>query len=70
MKAKRKGKEVHAEPAVEREEPADLMDALRASLEAAQGRRAGGGARRSSSRSGGSSRRTSSRGKAKARSKR
>jgi DNA end-binding protein Ku len=71
VKAKRKGKEIHAEPAVEHEEPADLMDALRASLEAAQGRRSSGGTRRSPSRSGGgSSRRSSSRGKAKARSKR
>jgi DNA end-binding protein Ku len=70
VKAKRKGKEIHAEPAAEHEEPKDLMDALRASLEAAQGRRASAGKGRSSSRSGGSSRRASSRGKAKARSKR
>ena len=71
VKAKRKGKEVHAEPEAEHEEPKDLMDALRASLEAAQGRRSSGGKRRAPSRSGGgSSRRSSSRGKAKARSKR
>jgi DNA end-binding protein Ku len=71
VKAKRKGKEIHAEPEAEHEEPKDLMDALRASLEAAQGRRSSGGKRRSPSRSGGgSSRRSSSRGKAKARSKR
>ncbi len=41
IKAKRKGKEVHAEPAVEPEEPTDLMAALRASLDAAQRRRGG-----------------------------
>jgi Ku protein len=37
--AKRKGKEVHLEPAPKAEEPADLMDALRASLDAAKTRR-------------------------------
>jgi DNA end-binding protein Ku len=31
---KRKGEEVHVEPAAEREEPTDLLDALRASVEA------------------------------------
>jgi DNA end-binding protein Ku len=44
IEAKRKGKDVHIEPAPEQEEPSDLMSALRASVEAAQkGRRAGGG---------------------------
>ena len=37
--AKREGKNVHAEPAPTPEEPADLMAALRASLEAAQRKR-------------------------------
>jgi DNA end-binding protein Ku len=36
IKQKRKGKKVHVEREPEPEEPADLMDALRASLEAAQ----------------------------------
>jgi DNA end-binding protein Ku len=39
IKAKRKGEPVHAEAAVEPEAPTDLMSALRASLEEAQGRR-------------------------------
>ena len=39
IKAKRKGEEVHAESAPEPEEPADLMAALKASLDAAQRRR-------------------------------
>ena len=43
--AKRKGQEVHAERAPEPEQPTDLMAALRASLEAAQARRAGGARR-------------------------
>jgi DNA end-binding protein Ku len=51
IEAKRKGKEVHVEPARPDEEPADIMAALRASLEAAKGRQ-GGRARR-----GGASRR-------------
>jgi len=48
VEAKRKGKEVHAERPPEPEEPEDLMSALRASLEAAQARRAssGGGRKR------------------------
>ena len=37
--AKRKGKEVHVEPAPKADEPADLMEALRASLDAAKARR-------------------------------
>ncbi|MFN2467779.1 MAG: Ku protein [Gaiellaceae bacterium] len=37
IKAKRKGKEVHAAPEVEEERPTDLMAALRASIEAMQG---------------------------------
>jgi DNA end-binding protein Ku len=41
VEAKRKGKDVHAEAVPEPEEPADLLDALRASLEEAKGRRAG-----------------------------
>jgi DNA end-binding protein Ku len=40
IEAKRKGKEVHLAPAEEPEEPTDLMAALRASIQAAQGRRA------------------------------
>ena len=39
IEAKRKGKEVHVAPAEEPEEPTDLMAALRASIQAAQGRR-------------------------------
>src|SRR5215204_1616200 len=48
VEAKRKGKEVHAERPPEPEEQEDLMSALRASLEAAQARRAssGGGRKR------------------------
>jgi DNA end-binding protein Ku len=41
IKAKRKGKDVHAAPAVEEEAPTDLMTALRESIE----RSRGGGAR-------------------------
>jgi DNA end-binding protein Ku len=70
VKAKRKGKAVHVEPVEREEQPEDLMAALRASLDAAQGRRGSSGSRRSAGRSGGSSPRSSSRGKAKARSKR
>ena len=44
VKAKQKGEEVHVEPAKEPEEPEDLLDALRASLEASKARR--GGARK------------------------
>ena len=65
VKAKRKGKEVHVEPAEKQEEPEDLMAALRASLDAAQSRRR----RPSSSRRNGSGRK-SSRAKTKARSRR
>ena len=43
---KRKGEEIHAEPAREREQPPDLIEALRASLEAAQARRGDGRAKR------------------------
>jgi DNA end-binding protein Ku len=39
IKAKRKGKAVHAEPSAEPEAPTDLMAALRASLEASRGGR-------------------------------
>ena len=39
VEAKRKGEEVHAEPAREPEQPDDIMAALRASLEAAKSRR-------------------------------
>ena len=39
IKAKRKGKEVHAEPVPEREPPGDLLEALRESVEAAKKRR-------------------------------
>ena len=39
VEAKRKGEEVHAERAPEPEQPDDIMAALRASLEAAKGRR-------------------------------
>jgi DNA end-binding protein Ku len=45
---KRKGKEVHAEPEPEREEPTDLLEALRASVEA-HGRRGRNGRRRNGS---------------------
>jgi DNA end-binding protein Ku len=41
VEAKRKGEEIHAEAASKREEPEDLMTALRASIEAAQRRRGG-----------------------------
>jgi DNA end-binding protein Ku len=47
--AKRKGKEVHVEPAPKAEEPADLMDALRASLETAKSRRSASRSRSASS---------------------
>jgi DNA end-binding protein Ku len=43
IKRKRKGEEIHAESEPEPEAPTDLMDALRASLEAARGGRAGAG---------------------------
>jgi DNA end-binding protein Ku len=60
--AKRKGKEVHVEPAPKAEEPADLMEALRASLDAAKSRRTAskprGGAK---SRSASSTRKTTTR---------
>jgi DNA end-binding protein Ku len=49
IKAKQRGKEVHVERPAETEEPPDLMEALRASLEAR--RRSRGGKRRSTSRS-------------------
>jgi DNA end-binding protein Ku len=41
IKAKRKGEEVHRAPEPKEEEPADLMAALRASVDAAKGRRSG-----------------------------
>jgi DNA end-binding protein Ku len=40
IEAKRKGEEVHVAPVEEPEQPTDLMAALRASIQAAQGRRA------------------------------
>lgn len=46
IRAKRKGEEVHAEAAPEPEEPTDLLAALRASIDAAQGSRQGGRASR------------------------
>jgi DNA end-binding protein Ku len=39
IEAKRKGKEVHLAPATEEEQPTDLMEALRASLETSKGGR-------------------------------
>ena len=50
IEAKRKGKEVHAVAPEEPEHPTDIMEALRASLDAAKGRRS---AQRSSGRNGG-----------------
>jgi DNA end-binding protein Ku len=44
IEQKRKGKEVHVEPAPSREEPTDLMAALRASLDAAKRRSGDNGA--------------------------
>jgi DNA end-binding protein Ku len=44
IKAKQKGEDVHVEPVKEPEEPDDILDALRASLEASKARR--GGARK------------------------
>jgi DNA end-binding protein Ku len=41
IKAKQKGEEVHAAPAEEPEEPGDLLEALRASIEARSGARKG-----------------------------
>ena len=43
IQARQKGKEVHVAPAEEREEPTDLMAALRASIDARKG--AGNGRR-------------------------
>ena len=43
IRAKRKGKEIHAAPDVEEEEPTDLLSALRESIERSRG---GGGARK------------------------
>jgi DNA end-binding protein Ku len=62
IKRKQKGEKVHVAPKVEEEAPADLMDALRASVEAAKSRRnaRGRGTSRRGTRSGsagGSSRR-------------
>jgi Ku protein len=60
--AKRKGKEVHVEPAPKAEEPADLMEALRASLDAAKTRRTTSTSRsRTKSRSASSARKTTAR---------
>jgi DNA end-binding protein Ku len=63
IKQKREGKEVHVEQAPQPEEPVDLMDALRASLEAAQGDRKAAPRQRSAPRKRGPKRtsRTSSR---------
>jgi DNA end-binding protein Ku len=52
IRARRRGEPVHAEPAPREEEPTDLIAALRASIEAAQGRR-GGGRRRGRANGGG-----------------
>jgi DNA end-binding protein Ku len=60
IKQKREGKEVHVEQAPEREEPADLMDALRASLEAAQGGRKAAPRKRSAPRKRGPQRKSRS----------
>jgi DNA end-binding protein Ku len=46
---KRKGEDVHVEPAAEREEPTDLLEALRASVEAHTGRSGGRSKRRNGS---------------------
>ena len=50
IEAKRKGKAVHVEPQAEEEAPVDLMEALRASVEAAS--RRGGGSRKAAAYSG------------------
>jgi DNA end-binding protein Ku len=42
IKAKRKGKEIHAAPEVEEEAPTDLLTALRESIERSGGRRRAG----------------------------
>jgi DNA end-binding protein Ku len=52
IEAKRKGKEVHIEPRREEAAPVDLMEALRASVEAAKGRRGHARARRADGRNG------------------
>jgi DNA end-binding protein Ku len=49
IKAKRKGEDIHAAPELEEEEPADLLTALRESIERSRGR----GGRRRSRRNGG-----------------
>jgi DNA end-binding protein Ku len=67
VEAKRQGREVHVEPAAEPERPDDLMDALRASLEAAQSRRGRDGGPKRSTRA--SSSRRAARPKPKARSR-
>jgi DNA end-binding protein Ku len=51
IKRKQKGEEVHRKPDVEEEAPADLMEALRASMEAVQKRRSAAGRRRRKTRS-------------------
>jgi DNA end-binding protein Ku len=43
IEARRKGEDVHVEPPTEPEAPTDLMEALRASVDAARGRRGGRG---------------------------
>jgi DNA end-binding protein Ku len=48
VKQKQKGEEVHLEEPVEREEPTDILEALRASVEAAKGSAAGNGRRKTS----------------------
>src|SRR5262249_21309874 len=46
VQQKRRGKEVHVPPPEEREAPPDLLEALRASVEAARGSANGGGSKR------------------------
>lgn len=46
VRQKRKGKEVHAPPVEEREAPPDMLEALRASVEAAKGAKTRGNGRR------------------------
>lgn len=50
IRAKQSGKEVHAAPEIEEEEPVDLLEALRQSMKASKGKAAGGRAKRSPSR--------------------
>jgi DNA end-binding protein Ku len=58
VKQKQKGEEVHVEEPVEREEPTDMLEALRASVEAAKRGKASSNGRGKSRRSRGRKRRT------------